>query len=83
MDLQGLISDILFADYPAQSLIMPLKSHMISVKVHESKRMFLQHYFSDKLMEPAKRHKGAQKTVGEKERERERERVVNGGKEKG
>lgn len=66
LDFQGLIPDILFADCPAQNLIMPLESHMISVKVHESKGMFLRHYFSEKLMEPAKRHKGAQKTVGER-----------------
>ena len=66
LDFQGLIPDILFADCPAQNLIMPLESHMISVKVHESKGMFLRHYFSEKLMEPAKRHKGAQKTVRER-----------------
>ena len=66
LDFQGLIPDLLFADCPAQNFITPLEGHMIGIKVNESKGMFLRHYFSEKIMEPAKRHKGAQKTVRER-----------------
>jgi leucine-rich repeat kinase 1 len=64
LNFRALMPDLLFADMPSHMIITELESHMVGVKIQESKGMLLRYYYNDKSIEsPPKRYLGAKRML--------------------